>query len=88
MSLVPTFRRHFRRQFGQHEKMNLNYYRLKHGLSYSISIARLAKFLFEKNVPKVYAICRWHVRSDAISDENLGRTKKLNPYYYRLSDGL
>ena len=24
----------------------------------------------------------------AISDENFGRTKKLNPYYYCLNDGL
>ena len=57
-------------------------------LSTGIGIAQLAPFLFEKNVPKVYAICRWHVLSDAISDENFGRTKKLNPYYYRLNDGL
>ena len=70
------------------KKLNPYYYRLKHGLSHGIGIARLAPFLFEKNVPKVYVICRWHALSDAISDENLGRTKKLNPYYYRLSDGL
>ena len=74
--------------FGRTKKLNLYYYRLKHGLSHGIGNARLAPFLFEKNVRKVYAICRWHVLSDAISDENFGRTKKLNPYYYRLNDGL
>ena len=74
--------------FGRTKKLNPYYYRLRHGLSHGIGIVRLTTFLFEKNVPKVYAICRWHVLSDAISDENLGRTKKLNPYYYRLNDGL
>ena len=74
--------------FGRTKKLNPYYYRLKDGLSYGIGIARLAAFLFEKYVPKVYAICRWHPLSDAISDENFGRTKKLNPYYYRLKDGL
>ena len=74
--------------FGRTKKLNPYYYSLKHWLSHGIGNARLATFLFEKNVPKVYAICRWHVLSDAISDENFGRTKKLNPYYYRLNDGL
>ena len=74
--------------FGRTKKLNPYYYCLKHGLSYGIGIARLAAFLFQKNVPKVYAICRWHVLSDAISDENFGRTKELNPYYYRLNNGL
>ena len=74
--------------FGRTKNLNPYYYRLKHGLSHGIGIVRLATFLFEKNVPKVYAICRWHALSDAISDENFGRTKKLNPYYYRLNDGL
>ena len=88
MSLERTFRRHFRRKFWPHEKTEPYYYRLMHGLSHGIGNARLAPFLFEKNVPKVYAICRWHVLSDAISDEKFGRTKKLNHYYYRLNDGL
>ena len=74
--------------FGRTKKLNPYYYCLKHGLSYGIGIARLAAFLFQKNVPKVYAIYRWHVLSDAISDKNFSRTKKLNPYYYRLNDGL
>ena len=73
---------------GRTKKLNLYYYSLKHGLSHGIGIARLATFLFDKNAPKVYAICRWHALSDAISDENFGRTKKLNLYYYRLNDGL
>ena len=38
-------------------------------------------FLFEKNEPKAYAICRWHALSDDISDENFDYTKKQNPYY-------
>ena len=88
MSLAHTSRRHFRRKVWPHEKLNPYHYRLKHGLSHGIGIARLATFLFEKNVPKVHAICRWHALSDAISDENFGRTKNLNPYYYRLNDGL
>ena len=74
--------------FGRTKKLNPYYYRLKHGLSHGIGNARLAPFLFEKNVPKVYAICRWHVLLDAISDQTFGCRKKLNPYYYRLNDGL
>ena len=66
--------------FGRTKKRNPYYYSLKHGLSHGIGNARLAPFLFEKNVPKVHAICHWHALSDAISDEKLGRTKKLNPY--------
>ena len=31
---------------------------------------------------------RLHPLPDAISDGNFGRTKKLNPYYYRLRHGL
>ena len=34
------------------KQLNVNYYRLKHGLSYGIGIARLAAFLFENYVPK------------------------------------
>ena len=74
--------------FSRTKKLNPYYYCLKDGLSHGIGIALLALFLFEKKLPKVYAISRWHVLSDAISDENFGRTKKLNAYYYRLSDGL
>ena len=74
--------------FGRTKKLNLNYYSLKHGLSYGIGIARLAPSLFENNVPKVDAMCRWHLFSDAISDENFGRTKKLNLNYYSLKHGL
>ena len=79
MSLAPTFRRHFRRKFGRTKKLNTYYYCLKHGLSNGIGIARLAAFLFQENVPKVYAICRWHALSDAISDDNFGRMKKTEP---------
>ena len=88
MSLAHTSRRHFRRKVWPHEKLNPYHYRLKHELSHGIGIARLATFLFEKNVSKAHAICRWHALSDAISDENFGRTKKLNPYYYSLKHGL
>ena len=42
---------------------------------YGIAIARLATFLFEKNLPKVNELCLWHALSDAISDENFDRTK-------------
>ena len=38
--------------FGRTKKLNPYYYCLKHGLSHGIGIARLAPFLFEKNVPK------------------------------------
>ena len=65
--------------FGRTKKLNPYYYCLEHWLSHGIGIARLAAFLFEKYVPKVYAICRWQVLSDAISDENFGRTKKTEP---------
>ena len=46
------FQTPFSTKFGRTKKLNPNHYRLKHGLSYGIGIARLATFLFEKNVPK------------------------------------
>ena len=78
----------FNQNFGRTQKLNLNHYRLKHGLSHGISIARLAAILFEKKVPNLCAICRWQPLSDAISDENFGRTKKLSLKFYRLKHRL
>ena len=36
---------------------------------------------------KMVTMRRLHPLPDAISDENFGRTKKMNPYYYRLKHG-
>ena len=88
MLLAHISRRHFRRKVWPHEKTEPLSLPFEAWAFTWYRYSRLATFLFERNVPKVYAICRWHVLSDAISDEIFGRTKKLNPYYCRLSDGL
>ena len=52
MLLARTFKRQFRRKFWPEEKkLNPHYHRLKHELSHGITIASMAAFLFEKNVP-------------------------------------